>query len=163
MLALAACSPEGTNARVALAPPPPAFTPSDDMSDRAPSTISLNSTAAIIIAENQALAQSGEPGVPADCRLQDRFDRSAVWSLSSRDGQRKLALDVDTSGTSVDGAMLRYSFKLSKGRNLKDKTHCLYPSRVQGLAPSAYRELVKRKHNTVWQELRNLRADLLDR
>jgi hypothetical protein len=100
--------------------------------------------------------------VPQGCGIKDRFDRSALWSLASKDGQKKLALDVDTSGTKIEGAMLRYSLKFQPGKNTKKKEHCLYPSQVQGLAPSAYRELVKRKSNTVWQHLKGLKADIVE-
>lgn len=160
---LSACSADNNPARVSVAPPPPTFIPSDVMADRAPTSITLKSTTAAVISENQTLtALTSDPPVPAGCRIKDRFDRSSLWSLSSPDGRKKLALDVDTSGLSVEGAMLRYSFKLQPGKNAKKKEHCLYPSHIQGLAPSAYREMVKRKSDTVWQHLKGLKADIVE-
>ncbi len=137
-------------------------TDQDSLADRTPSTIQKIGAGDKISLENQALALSADPPVPEGCRIKDRFDRSALWSMASKDGQKKLALDVDTSGTKIEGAMLRYSFKFQPGKNAKNKEHCLYPSQVQGLAPSAYRELVKRKSNTVWQHLKGLKADIVE-
>jgi hypothetical protein len=149
--------------RVSVAPPPPTFIPSDTMSDRAPTTITLKSTTAAVMAENQALAAlTSDPPVPAGCRVKDRFDRTSLWSLASPDGRKKLALDVDTSGVKVEGAMVRYSFKFQPGKNAKKKEHCLYPSHIQGLAPSAYRELVKRKSDTIWHHLKGLKDDVME-
>jgi hypothetical protein len=146
-----------------MAPPPPTFIPSDQTSDRVPTTITLKSTTAAVMAENQTLAAlTTDPPVPVGCRIKDRFDRSSLWSMASKDGRKKLAVDVDTSGVKVEGAMIRYSFKFQPGKNTKKKEHCLYPSQIQGLAPSAYRELVKRKSDTVWQHLKGLKDDVIE-
>lgn len=162
VLLLSACSSGREDARVSLAPPPPAFALSDSIADRAPATMTLKTTTAAILAENQVLALSSDPPVPAGCRLKDRFDRSALWSMASSDGRKKLALASEGSVLSLKGAMLRYTYKLQPGKSAKSKEHCLYPSQVQGLLPSTYRELVKRKSDTVWTRLKGLKADVVD-
>jgi hypothetical protein len=141
-MTLTACSSGRDVSRQNLAPPPPALTRTDpiNLADRAPRTIGSIAQGDRIILENQALG-----------------------SRRSEDGKRTLAFKVDTDKTDFEGASIRYTIKLGRGKSSsRDKTHCLYPSRIQGLAPSAYRELVKRKNNTVWQELRALRVDLMD-
>lgn len=159
---LMACSSAGHDARLSLAPPPPFVISSDPMADRAPTTLNLRTGSDLVIAENQALALTVDPPVPSDCSLKDRFDSSSALSVASSDGTRKLALDVDAKGSGFGGAMVRYTVKFGRERAAKDKTHCLYPGRVQGLLPSTYRELVKRKNDTVWHRLRAMRADLVE-
>ena len=163
-LTLSACLSEGRgDSRLTLAPPPPAFTPTDNVSDRAPDQITIKIDRAAVLSENQALASlTTDPPVPEGCRLKDRFDRSSFLSFSSDSGAHKLALNLDTGGVNVKGLELRYTLKLHPSKHKAGKESCLYPGQFQGLAPSAYRELVKRRSNTVWQHLRALKNELAE-
>ncbi len=94
--------------------------------------------------------------------MKDRFDRSAFLSFGSEDGRGRLALNLDTGGMNVDGVQLRYTLKLHPGKTATGKEKCLYPGKMQGLLPSAYRELVKRKSDTVWQHLKTFKNNLIE-
>ncbi len=163
-LVLSACVfDSGDNTRVSLAPPPPAFIPSDVASDQAPKGTTIRLSSALRISENDALKTlTTDPPVPEGCGIKDRFDRSSFLSFSSEDGKRKLALNLDTGGMNIDGVELRYTMKLGKTATKTKKERCLYPAQVQGLAPSAYRELIKRKSDTVWQRVKALKNDFLE-
>jgi hypothetical protein len=105
---------------------------------------------------------ANNPPIPGDCSVKDRFDTTSALSFLSEDGRKELALNVRTSGTSVNAAMLRFRYQFDDApRKTKGRAECRFPSRVQGLVGSAYHELIVRDQNTVWHQFKSLKVDLL--
>lgn len=97
-----------------------------------------------------------------DCSLGDRFDRGEL--LAYEWDRSRLGLDVDginMKGGDNQAVKLNYTLRLQPEKTQKQR--CRYPSAWQGLAGSAYNELMLRKENTVWQQLRQIRKDVQDR
>jgi len=105
-----------------------------------------------------ALAIEGGPP-PGHCSLKDRFDRKEAIAYNFSDGQSRVGLRLGIDGFSLSDAgnfeleevkiNFRYRFQPIK----KKREHCLYASSWQGLAGSAYNELVLRETHTVYEEL----------
>ena len=145
-----------------LAPPPPAFDYSADPYGgvNAPYTGETPEFIATDLptpAETRAALNTEKPAVK--CGLKDRFDRSATLAYNFTD-QSRLALKMSLDGTEVERAMLRFTYKFQKHRD--KKAACRVESKVQGLVASVYHELVTRKEDTIWQELRAMRAGVRD-
>lgn len=95
-----------------------------------------------------------------NCSIGDRFDRGEViayeWDRS------RLGVDVDGvsmgGGSDDDAVRLTYTLRLQPEKS--DQQRCRYASAWQGIAGSAYNELVKRDQNTVWDQLRQIRKDV---
>ncbi len=84
------------------------------------------------------------------CSIKDRFDRKGVLAYYSADRTKRLSFHTG----SFDEAMFRYSFKLSKKLDRKDrkKINCLYNSRVQGILGSVYNEFNLREGDNALDE-----------
>ncbi len=98
-----------------------------------------------------------EPAMPAGCSIRDRFDNSGALAYNFSN-QSRLSLNLDMGnvgfgGVEVDKVMVKFRYKFQPGKDKKEA--CRYPSRYQGLVPSAYHELFQRQHNTVWDEIRD--------
>lgn len=107
-----------------------------------------------------AALSSSEP--EKKCRINDRFDRKAL--VAYHWDRNRLALDVDginLGGSGNKGVRLEYRLRLQPGKTRKEK--CLYESNWQGLIGSGYHELFVRENDTVWQELRRMRRDVMHR
>ncbi len=93
------------------------------------------------------------------CKLNKRFDRDAL--LAYEWDRSRLSIDVDgvnMSGGGERGVYLQYKIRLQPEKDKKHK--CRYASQWQGMIGSGYNELVLRKENTVWLELRNVQKDV---
>lgn len=161
---LTACS-LGASSRAPLAPPPPSFTPGPEKTGMG---ITIPLKDALRLAKTgrtdpdaQVALRDTDPAVPDGCSLLERFDRSSALSYTSADGRREWALNLETSGASVDSALIRFRYQWGgpkKPSALALSSHpCLYPAQIQGLIGSAYHELIVRDKNTVWQQLRHLK------
>lgn len=93
--------------------------------------------------------------LPAGCSLGDRFDRTET--IAYQWGQNRIGFTHDADGADVKGGFLRYKLKFQPHQTSKER--CKYKSSWQGLVGSAYNELYLRESNTVWQDLKSLRAD----
>ena len=94
------------------------------------------------------------------CRLKDRFDRKALiayeWDRS------RLSLDVDGVNLRGGDKSIRVEYKLRFQPEKTRAQRCRYPSKFQGLIGSGYNEIVIRKEDTVWSELRDMKREALD-
>lgn len=155
-LVLPACESVGNSASVLRAPPPPLF-----LSDDVITPSGENATLQMAQTEPQtgteaettvALAPAPTLGL-VSCRIKDRFDTKSALSFTSEDGRKTFALNMKTNGLEFNKAMLRLTYRFGEIRPDK-RAHCRYTSPIQGLAPSVYRELVVRKDDTVWSQIR---------
>lgn len=108
--------------------------------------------------ERERVALSAGAAEP-NCSLGDRFDRGEV--LAYEWDRSRLGVNVD--GVNMDGdgeqaVRVSYTMRLQPGKT--EDQRCRYPSAWQGIAGSAYNELVKRDQNTVWDQLRQIRKDV---
>lgn len=154
---------------VALAPNPPEhrFLQPETSASLDPSQIYDNSLETPVVhaaadaatsltyAPPEAVAVSLSPEkIGGGCSIQDRFDRKALiayeWDRS------RLSMDVDgIGGGKLDEVRLEYKIRLQPEKPKKLK--CRYPSKWQGLVGSGYNELVERKDDTVFEEVRELK------
>lgn len=163
LCALTACG-SADRERMSPAPPPPHFDPATDINAPGSSDITLRTASALQLVEPQsqtALGIATDPPIAAGCRFKDRFDRSSALSYRFADNHAKLALNMSMDGLTPNRAMLRFSYKFQAIPKAKEK--CLYNAPVQGVIGSVYNELVERDTHTVWQTLREQRANLLGR
>lgn len=109
--------------------------------------------------ENVALS----PGALAyNCEMKDRFDRKEV--LAYEWDRSRLGLDLDGINTDGDGGRaVRVNYTLRLQPEKTSEQRCRYPSAWQGMAGSAYNELMLRESDTVWQHLRQIRKTVQDR
>lgn len=105
--------------------------------------------------ERERVALSANAAEP-DCSIGDRFDRGQV--LAYEWDRSRLGLDVDGINMDSDGEQaVRVSYTLRLQPEKTEDQRCRYPSAWQGLAGSAYNELVKRDQNTVWDQIKQAR------
>jgi hypothetical protein len=158
-LTLAACGSlqDGGSSRVSLAPPPPQFIPGPEglmaFAGSDPDTLIITSDRPLRYADRADVPVSGAVNAaPDDCAIKHRFDRSAAIAYNFSDNKSRLALNMGLDGTSVEKAMIRFTYKFQPLKSKKER--CLYNSPVQGLVGSVINELVIRKDDTVWHELK---------
>lgn len=108
--------------------------------------------------EHPAALDADKTSNKQKCHVKDRFDRDAMvayeWNRS------RLSLDVDglnVSGGGNMGMYLQYKVVLQPGKNKKQA--CRYGSQWQGLVGSSYNEFVRRKDDTVWDEIKAFRGE----
>ena len=93
------------------------------------------------------------------CGFKDRFDRKAILAYEWE--RSRLALDVDglSFGGSDDQAIkIQYTLRLQPEKSKEQR--CRFNSPWQGLIGSGYNELFVREQDTVYEELREMRAKL---
>lgn len=91
-----------------------------------------------------------------DCSISDRFDRGEV--LAYEWDRSRLGLNVDGINMDGDGEQaVKVSYTMRLQPEKSPEQRCRYPSAWQGMAGSAYNELVKREDNTVWDQLKQAR------
>lgn len=153
LVLLSACGSTSEVTRVSRAMPPPLFDPVQlESAKSASSSDGLIRSTDTLVLNAPALALSSDEPL-TKCRFKDRFDRKSALSFRSDDGQKVLALNMQTDGMSVDRAIVRFTYHF--GQAPKDKkSHCRDASPVQGLLPSLYREFTAKDHN-VFQDLRH--------
>ncbi|MCD8496652.1 MAG: hypothetical protein LRZ85_00305 [Alphaproteobacteria bacterium] len=100
-------------------------------------------------------AQLDKNKIPAGCNIKDRFDRTET--IAYQWGRNRVGFTYDTSGTSFEGAFLRYRLKFQPHKTSKER--CRYNASWQGLLGSSYNEFFLRENNTVWDDMKVLRLD----
>lgn len=89
----------------------------------------------------------------AKCRINDRFDNKAL--LAYEWDRNRVAMNVGGSDVSGSGMILSYKIRLQPEKTSKQK--CRYNSQWQGIVGSGYNELVLRKDQTVWSEMKSIK------
>ncbi|MCC7305745.1 MAG: hypothetical protein IT558_05745 [Alphaproteobacteria bacterium] len=91
------------------------------------------------------------------CSIKDRFDRDAMLAYNFSDNQSRLSLhlsgDVGLGEAEFEKVMIKFNYKFQPGKDKKQR--CRYASGFQGVVGSVYNEFVRRKHDTVLDELRD--------
>lgn len=184
LLALSGCVTTGKSEP--LAPSPPLVTSSSYLIDQsqlsyqphyfaAPLQVALLEADTLPIIEDTLISQQhigGEQALPVNgelgalslskkCRMKDRFDRKAV--LAYEWGRSRVALDVDGINLGGGGAQaVRIEYKIRFQPEKPKIQRCRYSSSWQGLIGSGYHEFFVREEDTVWGEIKEMKANALD-
>ncbi len=119
----------------------------------------------LVMDNAQVLAVEGDNDIVnslSGCRIKDRFDRKAL--IAYEWGRSRVSVDVDginLSGGGDRGVFLAYKLRLQPEKTKAQR--CRYNSNWQGLIGSGYHELVLREENTVWSEIKEIKAEVLSR
>lgn len=95
------------------------------------------------------------------CSLRDRFDRKVL--LAYEWDRSRLSMDVDGVNMNSMGEdmAVRFEFKMRLQRGVKKVRKCRSKSQWQGMIGTGYHELIEREENTVWDEIRFLKKDVV--
>lgn len=92
------------------------------------------------------------------CSISKRFDRKAVMAYEWN--RNRLSFDLDGVGGGGDqGVRVEYKIRLQPEKTKAQK--CRYNSKWQGLIGSGYNELILRKDDTVWEEIKEIRSEAI--
>ncbi|MDH5721961.1 MAG: hypothetical protein OEY94_01395 [Alphaproteobacteria bacterium] len=157
---LAGCNNAHTTQALAPAPPERIYNKNNEITP--PSQLIITNIPDNMVQSEIIYTSLSKNADKTKCNLNHRFDNDALiaynWDRS------RIALDIDGVGLDWDGftdfeqVRLEYRLKFSPEKTNKEK--CLYPSKWQGLIGSGYNELVIRKEDTAWGELREISKDL---
>ncbi len=155
-----------TKNTASLAPIPPSMNKSSYVHSFVENTpaiypeIDMISSGSLVVDKTQAVpVSSGIISSLRGCRTKDRFDRKAL--LAYEWGRARMSLDVDgvnLSGGGEKAVMFEYKLKFSSEKTKAQR--CRYNSKWQGLIGSGYNELVIRENDTVWIEVKKLKAEI---
>ncbi len=91
------------------------------------------------------------------CSISKRFDRKAMVAYEW--DRNRLSVDLDGVTGGETGMRVEYKIRLQPEKTRAQK--CRYNSKWQGLVGSGYNELILRKEDTVWQEIKEIRTEAI--